>query len=121
MSKRTLKRPYKGAHRVNGYCAGCSRNREHIRKVLQGADGNCYAVWVCTHDGTSFLAGGFCCWSCGHHRFKVAWVRSSRPGEVTRVKKCRQCGTRHETGEQVKRIVRLKEIGSPEAATGRPN
>lgn len=102
---RTLKRPYKDACAARGYCAGCRRYREHVRKILRDQYGHCYAVWTCTYDGTTFLAGGFCCWVCGHFRFRVGWVRSNRPGEVTRVKVCRQCGARHETGEHVKRVI----------------
>lgn len=108
MSKRN--RPIISGHRrymtkAGGYCVGCRAHRQHVLKVIQGEDGHCHAVWTCTHDGTSFLAGGFICAMCGHPWLRVEWVRHSRPGVKTRCLACPNCGTKHITGERVERVI----------------
>lgn len=95
------------------YCSSCETTRIH-RLATRVDDSGCFVrMWICTVPTCclSFPAGGFVCQICGHDRLTVCANgagRYARPGAITRLKVCDQCGTGYHTCERIERQVGIK-------------
>lgn len=77
-------------------CTTCQAVRLHDSAVRKNPDGHYSNVWICSACCSTFPAGGYCCWDCGHDRFFTGsngTVKRSRPGALMRWKTCCNCGS----------------------------